>query len=69
LGHIHQLLEEGLTSPYTLKVIDICQNPEQALIHQIFVTPTLIRVAPNPIKRIVGQFDDIPRILKIITNV
>ena len=68
LSCIHQLLEEGLTSPYTLKIVDICQNPEQAAIHQIFVTPTLIRVSPKPAKRIVGQFDDIPRILKIIAN-
>lgn len=68
LNLIHQLLEEGLTSPYTLKVVDICQNPQQAIIHQIFVTPTLIRVAPKPTKRIVGQFDDIPRILKIIAD-
>jgi len=68
LNRIHQLLEERLTSPYTLKVIDICQNPEQAQIHQIFVTPTLIRVSPKPTKRIVGQLDDISRILKIIAN-
>ena len=65
---VHQLLESGLTSPYTLKVIDISQNPEQAQIHQVSVTPTLIRITPQPIRRIVGQFDDIPRILKIITS-
>ena len=68
LTKVHQLLEEGLTSPYTLKVIDISQNPEQAAINQVRLTPTLIRVAPKPVKRIVGQFDDIPRILKIITS-
>lgn len=68
LTTIHQLLEQGLTSPYTLKVIDISQNPEQATINQISVTPTLVRVAPKPVKRIVGQFDDIPRVLKIITS-
>ncbi|BAZ45185.1 KaiB domain protein [Chondrocystis sp. NIES-4102] len=66
LGNVHQLLEQGLDHPYTLKVIDIKNNPEQAIIHQIALTPTLVRIEPKPIKRIVGQFDDIPRILSII---
>ncbi len=68
LGSIHQLLEKGLDSPYTLKVIDIKKNPEQAVIHQIAVTPTLVRVEPKPVRRIVGRFDDIPRVLNIIVG-
>ncbi|MDJ0592302.1 MAG: circadian clock KaiB family protein [Pleurocapsa sp. MO_226.B13] len=68
LSSIHQLLERDLGSPYTLKVIDISKNPQQAEIHQIPVTPTLIKVAPKPTRRIVGQFDDLQRILRIITS-
>jgi len=68
LGNIHQLLEERLTNPYTLKVIDVAKHPEQAILHQIFITPTLIRVAPKPVKRIVGQLDDISRVLSIISS-
>ncbi|MEL6494440.1 MAG: circadian clock KaiB family protein, partial [Cyanobacteria bacterium J06623_7] len=66
LNNLHQLLETGLTSPYTLKVIDIVKNPEQAAVHHIITTPTLVRIAPQPVRRIVGQLDDIPRISKII---
>lgn len=68
LSNIHHLLEEGLTSPYTLKVIDVAKHPEQAVIHRVITTPTLIRVAPKPIKRIVGQLDDISRVLSIISS-
>ena len=68
LGSIHQLLEEGLGSPYTLKVIDVNKNPQQAVIDGIVVTPTLVRVAPKPVRRIVGQLDDIDRVLRIITS-
>lgn len=68
LSHIHQLLEQGLTSPYTLKVIDVSKNPEQAAIHQVTVTPTLVRVSPKPIRRVVGQFDDMQRVLQIISS-
>lgn len=68
LNNIHHLLESGLTSPYTLKVIDVAKNPEQAALHRIITTPTLIRISPKPIKRIVGQLDDIPRVLNIISS-
>ncbi|MEN9520479.1 MAG: hypothetical protein RLZZ381_3067 [Cyanobacteriota bacterium] len=68
LSNLHQLLEERLTHPYNLKVIDIAKNPEQAVMHQVLTTPTLIRVSPGPIKRIVGQLDDISRVLQIISS-
>jgi circadian clock protein KaiB len=68
LSNIHQLLEKRLNHPYTLKVIDVAKNPEQAAIHQVLATPTLIRLAPKPIKRVVGQLDDISRVLKIISS-
>ena len=68
LSNLHQLLEERLTNPYTLKVIDVAKNPEQAIIHRVITTPTLIRVSPGPVKRIVGQLDDISRVLQIISS-
>lgn len=68
LSNLHQLLEERLTNPYTLKVIDVAKNPEQAIIHRVLTTPTLIRVSPGPVKRIVGQLDDISRVLQIISS-
>ena len=68
LSSIHQILEQGLNSPYTLKVIDINKNPDQAEIHQVSATPTLVRVSPKPMRRIVGQLDDIQQVLRIIAN-
>ena len=68
LATVHQILERGLTTPYTLKVIDIQKNPEQAEIHHISAAPTLIRVSPLPVRRIVGQLDDIQRVLRIISS-
>ena len=44
---------------YTLRVIDVQSGrPNGALAHRVFVTPTLIRLAPPPEKRLVGQFTD-----------
>ena len=69
LTKIYQLLEEGLVYPYTLKVIDISKHPEQAENYHISATPTLLRVWPEPVRRIVGQLDDFERVLQIISSV
>ncbi len=69
LGKIHQLLERGLGNPYTLKVIDISKHPEQAETNHVSATPTLVRVWPHPVRRIVGELEDIPRVLKILTSI
>jgi circadian clock protein KaiB len=65
----YQILERGLHHPYTLKVIDIAKHPEEAEIHQIIATPTLVRVYPPPARRIVGELAlaDLPRVLQILT--
>jgi circadian clock protein KaiB len=68
LASIHQILEEGLTSPYTLKIIDISKYPEQAEKYQVSATPTLVRVSPEPIRRIIGELDDFQRVIKIISS-
>lgn len=67
LERVHRLLEQGLRSPYTLKVIDVFKHPEQAELNQVSATPTLLRIAPEPVKRIVGDLEDMERVLKIIT--
>jgi circadian clock protein KaiB len=66
LQNLHQLLEQSLHHPYTLSVIDILKHPEQAETDQIFATPTLIRVWPQPVRRIVGEMDNVEVILRVL---
>jgi circadian clock protein KaiB len=67
LKKLHELLEDSLKQPYTLKVIDIYKHPDQAEVDQIAATPTLVRIWPQPIKRMVGNLDDVNRILQILS--
>ncbi len=66
LMSLHQLLENSLRLPYTLKVIDVFKHPDQAEANQISATPTLLRVWPQPVRRIVGDLTDAERILRIL---
>jgi circadian clock protein KaiB len=66
LETIHQLLERELGQPYTLKVVDISKDPEQAELNHVSAIPTLVRVFPEPVRRIVGEFHDPAQILHLI---
>jgi circadian clock protein KaiB len=68
LFSIHQLLEQRLGHPYTLKIIDISKNPEEAELNHISATPTLLRMWPQPVRRIVGELEDVQRIVKILVS-
>jgi circadian clock protein KaiB len=49
------------TSPQTmvnLEVIDVLVHPERGLQDSILVTPTLIRLAPAPEQRVIGNLHD-----------
>jgi circadian clock protein KaiB len=66
LQNLYDLLERSLASPYTLKVIDVLTHPEQAEIDQVSATPTLVKVWPHPIRRIVGDLDNVDKLLQML---
>ena len=40
------------------EVVDVFEQPQRALDDNIFMTPTLIRLAPSPNERVVGTLDN-----------
>lgn len=66
LKSLHQFLENSLAHPYTLKVIDVFKHPEQAEVYQISATPTLLRVWPEPTRRLVGDLNNMEKVLQIL---
>lgn len=66
LHSLHQLLEQSLGHPYTLKVIDVLQHPDQAELDQVSATPTLVKVWPRPIRRIVGNLENPEQLLRVL---
>lgn len=61
-------LENPRHRPYTLKVIDVSKHPEQAEAAQITATPTLVRVWPLPVHRLVGELNDPRAILNLLDD-
>jgi len=66
LQTLHQLLEQALCQPYTLKIIDVSQHPELAELDQVSATPTLVKAWPRPVRRIVGNLDKVDHLLRVL---
>jgi circadian clock protein KaiB len=50
-------------SHHELEVVDVLERPERALADQVLVTPTLMKLAPRPACRIVGNLRDTRHVL------
>lgn len=55
---INTICKENLQGKYDLEVIDVHQKPSLARDEQIVATPTLIKMLPLPLRRIVGDLSD-----------
>ena len=63
LRNLREICETDLKDRYDLEVIDIYQEPGRATESDIIAAPTLIKEEPLPMKRLVGDLSDRPRVL------
>lgn len=63
LSNIKRICEEHLKNHYELQVIDIYQSPALAKNEQIIAAPTLIKILPHPLRRLIGDLSNEDRVL------
>lgn len=61
--NIKNICEEYLQGRYELEVVDIYQQPKLAEGEQIIAAPTLIKHAPHPLRRLIGDMSDTDKVL------
>ncbi len=66
-----KMLEDATDGDYHLEIIDIMEIPimeslELARKDEIVATPTLVKVAPEPKKRVVGDLSDKDKVLSAL---
>lgn len=63
LDNMRRICAENLDGRYELEVIDVYQNPEATREFQIVATPTLVKILPAPLRRIIGDLSNQERVL------
>lgn len=63
ISNLRTICEQNLKGQYELEVIDVYQNPEATKELQIVATPTLVKMLPEPLRRVIGDLSDKDRVL------
>ena len=63
LKALKHVLDDELKGIYQLKVIDVLKNPQLAEEDKILATPTLVKVLPSPVRKIIGDLSDREKVL------
>ena len=61
--NIRRICDDRLADGYTLEVFDLYQQPELASRVQLSAAPTLIKLLPLPVRRLVGDMADSDKVL------
>ncbi len=65
-GNLRAFCRTHLPGCHQVEVIDVLEVPARALDEGIFMTPTLIKRLPLPVRRIVGTLSDSNAILEAL---
>lgn len=56
----------GVDEPVEASVVDVAEDPERADTDRVLLTPTLLRLAPAPPRRVVGDLADRARVAEAL---
>jgi circadian clock protein KaiB len=66
VANLTALCRMHLPDRYEIEIVDVFLEPKRALAQGIFMTPTLINVAPEPVKKIVGTLSQTRIVLRAL---
>jgi circadian clock protein KaiB len=66
LANLTALCRAHLAGRHEIEVVDVFREPKRALIDGIFMTPTLIKLAPSPVRQIVGTLSQTQLVLQAL---
>ena len=65
-GRIGRVFFRAALEAPEIEVVDVFKYPERALVDGVFMTPTLVRLLPLPVKRVVGTLSQTQTVLQAL---
>ena len=63
IANAKRICDDHYPLVYELEIVDVIDEPLRALADGILVTPTLLRLLPLPISKVIGNLDDTEQVL------
>lgn len=61
--NLRAICQSRFPSAHDLEIVDVLVDPQRAITDGIVVSPTLLKLAPRPIARVIGDLSDTARVL------
>ncbi len=65
-ANLAALCQAHLAGRHEIEVVDVFREPKRALADGIFMTPTLVKLAPLPVRTIVGTLSQTQTVLQAL---
>lgn len=62
-SNLNKIMAQNEPERFDLEIIDVLENPMRAIEDGILVTPTLSKISPFPGAKILGNLDDINKVI------
>jgi circadian clock protein KaiB len=66
IANLRALFPEHSSSPPEIEIVDVRRQPERAARDRILVTPTLLKIAPAPACRVLGNLKNREALLHLL---
>ncbi|MGP9814043.1 circadian clock KaiB family protein [Rhodopseudomonas palustris] len=63
IRNLEKICADHLAGKYKVEVVDLKKSPQLAREHGIVAIPTLVKELPVPIRKIIGDLSDTPKVL------
>jgi circadian clock protein KaiB len=68
IANVTAICAEHFKAAHEMEIVDLLEQPERALADGIVVTPTLLKVLPLPVQRMIGDLSDINQVLLTLSS-
>jgi circadian clock protein KaiB len=68
MANAKTICDEHFASAYHLEIVDMLESPRRALADGIIVTPTLLKLSPPPVQRVIGNLNDTKQLFILLAS-
>jgi len=63
IANLNGICRQHLPERHSIEIVDVFREPKRALADGILMTPTLVKLSPGPVRRIVGTLSQVEPVI------
>jgi circadian clock protein KaiB len=63
IANARAICDDHFASGCEIEIVDVLEHPQRAVADGIIVTPTLVKLSPLPVRRMIGNLSDTRQVL------